>query len=209
MTIRFVGDVHGHHKSYWKVVRDVPWSVQVGDMGFSYGFFEHYGLDPVHHRFLGGNHDNYDVIGDCPNSLGDFGLIEVPGWEHGSFFFVRGAYSIDKAVRTPGRDWWHEEELDMASCYQAIEAYKAAKPSIMVTHDCPESVGQVLSDQGLGSNFLGKTTKISTRTGQMLQSMIECHQPETWIFGHWHVNFVRSCYGTSFVCLPELGYLDL
>lgn len=205
MTVRFVGDVHGKHKSYWKIVRNADWSVQVGDMGFSYGFFQHYGLDPIHHRFLGGNHDNYDVIGECPNSLGDFGSIYVPGWDHEEFFFVRGAYSIDKAHRIEGRDWWHAEELSIVDCHMAIEAYKAARPRVMVTHDCPESVARVLIDQGLSMS----KAKIPSRTGQMLQAMIECHQPETWIFGHWHVNFARVCYGTNFVCLPELGYLDL
>lgn len=205
--VRFVGDVHGKYKSYWKVVRDAEYSVQVGDMHFSYGFFKHYGLKPENHMFFGGNHDNYDIIADCPNSLGDFGTVVIPDWSHGSFFFVRGAYSIDKQIRVAHNlGWWEAEELTLEQQNAAIEAYKEAKPKIMATHDCPHSLSKVLIDQGFG---IPSVSPINTRTGRMLDSMLVYHRPEIWIFGHWHISFDKVINGTRFICIPELEYLDL
>ena len=49
-------------------------------------------------------------------------------------------------------------------------------------------------------------TKINdpSRTRQAFQAMFEAHQPDLWVFGHWHHSFDGVLDGTRFVCLNEL-----
>jgi hypothetical protein len=205
MPIRIIGDVHGKYIPYAKICKDAELkglhTLQIGDMGFNFGHFKHFGLEPDKHFFFGGNHDNYDTIKDCPNNIGDFGL--VPGYS--DFFFVRGAYSIDKAYRVEGRDWWAEEELDMSLCYKALEEYKSKRPDTMITHDCPDCSRDWMIKHKLSMS----SRTINTRTGQILQAMFEYHQPRIWIFGHWHQDVSFDIQGTKFICLDELSHLDL
>jgi len=166
MPIRIIGDVHGKYIPYAKICKDAELkelhTLQLGDMGFSYGHFKHFGLEPDRHMFFGGNHDNYEVVKECPNNIGDFGL--VPG--HTDLFFTRGAYSIDKAQRVEGRDWWHEEEMRYGRCLEALDMYGSTKPSIVVTHDCPTELITIVTNS---------CHKLSTRTGQLLQQMFDSH----------------------------------
>jgi hypothetical protein len=59
--------------------------------------------------------------------------------------------------------------------------------------------------------YKAKMGCVNTRTSQALQSMLEIHQPDIWIFGHYHVarEFQTLKYETKFVCVPELGTYDL
>jgi Icc-related predicted phosphoesterase len=74
----------------------------------------------------------------------------------------------------------------------------------MVTHECPESVAhQLFGVEGkLKFDF-------PSRTRQAFQSMFEMHQPEVWVFGHWHESRDVVISGTRFVCLAELEYKDI
>jgi predicted phosphodiesterase len=51
--------------------------------------------------------------------------------------------------------------------------------------------------------------KFNTRTGLALQAMFEIHQPEVWLFGHWHINKVQKIGATNFICLAELSFIDI
>ncbi len=208
-NVMFIGDIHGNYVPYAKMARMAEemgnYTVQIGDFGFSYGIFKHYGLDPDRHMFFGGNHDNYETINACENNLGDFGEVILPGWLSQSFFYVRGAYSVDKHLRLPGKDWWPEEELNMEQCEKALKAYNLAKPDIMVTHDGPNFCRDWMLGQNYGLKALGGA-KIQTRTGDLLQTMLDCHQPRLWIFGHWHRTLTFNFEKTKFVCLGELGW---
>jgi hypothetical protein len=57
--LRLFGDVHGYIRSYAEIAKQVPCSIQVGDMGFDYKKLSD--LDPARHVFVGGNHDNYTL----------------------------------------------------------------------------------------------------------------------------------------------------
>jgi len=207
MTLRIIGDVHGKYKDYVKICQDAEqkgyFTVQIGDHGLSYEHFEHYKLSRNNHRFFAGNHENYYLYNDCPNAMGDYGHLIMGGVE---FFFVRGAFSIDKSFRKEGIDWWPTEELSMESCYWALESYKNAKPDIMLSHDCPDEVKDFMVNNGIG--ILGKKI-IKTRTGQLLQAMFEFHRPKLHIFGHWHKSLTVNIKGTKFICLNELEYIDI
>jgi hypothetical protein len=204
IPLRFIGDVHGHISQYLALCREAEHTVQVGDLGFR----RHYAevvqqLDPLRHRFVPGNHDDYGAL--PPHALGDFGVHTAAGVE---MFFVRGAFSIDKKYRIPGLNWWPEEELSQEQLSEAIELYRTVKPSLVVTHDCPLSVTRWVGDPGVLRSF-GFTEEPRTRTQVGLQAMLEAHQPARWIFGHYHRNTTFEAEGVQFTCLAELATLDV
>jgi hypothetical protein len=143
--LRLIGDAHCKRVNYLKLIEKAEYSLQVGDLDiYHYHWLESAGVDPERHRFIAGNHDNYDLIGESPHCLGDFGVWSVPGF--GDIFFVRGAWSIDFQRRTPGLDWWPEEELSEGKCAEALSLYEQVKPKIVVSHACPRNIIPWISD---------------------------------------------------------------
>jgi hypothetical protein len=120
--------------------------------------------------------------------------------------FIGGAWSIDHAWRVEGIDWWRDEELSIQELNDLIEVYGDLKPKVMVTHDAPTNATyEMFVSKGLA---LGDK-QINTRTGDAFQTMFEIHQPELWVFGHWHVTKSQVINGTKFQCLAELDYIDV
>jgi hypothetical protein len=173
--MRFLGDVHGNWNQYRELIRDVPESIQLGDMGVGF---------PAecarHSQFI-------------PDGLTENGVM-----------FVGGALSIDRHTRTEGFDWWPDEELSTHELMDMIDRYENVEPRIMVTHDAPESVVNIL----FGANGKLKLN-LPSRTRQALQSMFEVHQPEMWLFGHGHNSKNVVIKGTRFICLNELESMDI
>lgn len=199
--IVLIGDCHNDFASWRretylaaKISKNMK-TIQLGDFGYlSKGFnawkaLEHCNVDFNQHKILGGNHDDYNIYPNSPYALGDFGVTED------GIFFVRGAYSINKANLIPGVSYFPEEELNTAQQNAAFNSYLTNKPKIVISHDCPESILPFLRPDPIQD-------KTSTRN--MLQHMLDAHIPKMWVFGHHHVN--RSfCYnGCEFVCLNEL-----
>lgn len=195
--LTIIGDVHGYYDKYLNISSKCESTVQVGDFGFNYEVLN--GTDPDNHKILGGNHDNYAIIGDCPNYLGDYGVANVGGVE---FFFVRGENSVDKNMRIEGRNWWREEELDMNTAYKAIEAYVSAKPEVVITHGCPADIMPFF--------ITNPSKQISpSRTSQMLDAMWNNHRPKLWVFGHHHNSQTLTVGDSVFRCLNELETMNI
>jgi len=197
--MRFIGDVHGKIDQYLKIIADCDESIQVGDMGV--GFvplpetpFNDYNVE---HYFIRGNHDNLSEA----LYFGNY-LVDSQYWnEFGNIYmFVGGAESIDKHYRTEGVDWWRDEELSYAEFQEVINRYEQLKPNVMVTHDCPQSI--------VGYLKLSAINDVSA-TRQALQTMLDIHRPQLWVFGHWHKSLDITIDGTRFVCLNELEYKDI
>lgn len=213
--VTIIGDVHGKYEAYHQIIRDCEYSVQLGDMGFSYDYLN-YKIDSEKHKFFGGNHDNYDQYPIIKHSLGDFG-----GRTHNDldFYFVRGAYSIDIMYRLNDhmnsranfgsmKAWWHQEELTYQKMKECEADYLEVMPKIMITHTAPT--------KAVRDNFtndllirLGFDPDFTSKTADFLQTLFEQHQPDLWIFGHFHKDVRDTINGTEFVCLPELGFIDV
>ena len=179
----------------------------------NYSKTEVYGIDPQTIQALN-PYSKYVVVDSKvyiythlpENFIGNFGIWQVPetkpGGDHGNFiFFVRGAWSIDFAYRTLGRDIWENEELTQDEFERAFQMYSETKPSIVVTHTCPQ-----LLDDHLEFDF-GNGCAVKTRTGVNLQRMFDIHKPKLWVFGHHHQEFDKIIDGCRFVCLDELTFL--
>lgn len=203
VMIRFIGDVHGKFRRYRDLIRDVQNSIQVGDFGVGFRkTYEHPASAAPHdsmsrgnHRFIRGNHDNPGVCRGHKFWIPD-GSVE------GDMMFCGGALSIDRSMRTTGLDWWEDEELSYAQFQEVIDTFVTQKPRIMVTHDCPE----VVATEMFRGHYKFNDPSI---TRQAFDMMFQEHQPEVWLFGHWHDRRDWKINGTRFICLEELGTIDL
>lgn len=210
-ALRLVGDVHARFFGYIDRVWEYQYSLQVGDMGFDYSLLSI--LDPDRHKFVPGNHEHYSKLEEgVPHALMDFGWWEIPGWQSEEksslmgdkgIFFVRGAYSVDHRSRTEGVGVFSDkEELSQPKAYEALDLYAREKPKILVTHDCPQSI----TEEYIGSKHISESKSL---TSQLFDRFLEVHRPLLWIFGHHHRDFDRTINGTRFICLPEIGVLDI
>lgn len=227
--LRLIGDVHGRIDQYKKLLKGCEYSLQIGDLGFNY----EYQIDAERHKFFGGNHDNYDVIKDSPNCLGDFGVWEVP--DFGPIFWVRGGWSIDHESRSkhdrqigqyffPKNFWEEEEEMTVRQCQDALDLYKEVKPKLLVSHECPINIVQHVTNPKFAENFGYTDSIIKTKTNQLLQAMTDFSPPQLHFFGHYHCGFSSFADGktgrlyldneyqeglTRYVCIDILKVVDL
>lgn len=137
VEIGVMGDVHGDLGHLLQVAtmfarRGVTTLLQLGDWGFVWpGENWSITLDKLDRRlgrlgstlfFLLGNHDAYPLVESFPESADGLrwlrphlacvprGWRTVIGGKH-QFAALGGANSIDRQYRTPGRDWWAEEQI--------------------------------------------------------------------------------------------------
>lgn len=201
--LRLIGDVHGKYDAYLKIIEDADYSLQIGDFGFSYKSLD--GVDPDRHKLIFGNHDNYDLFNKVPHNLGHFGewdCIGVP------IFYVRGGFSLDWKMRLPGKSWWPEEQMDYHQRKDCLDLWKSNPCSVVVSHECPLSVVEHITDGRVAIAWGYENPIIQTQTNTLLQDMLEYYTPDTWIHGHYHRHFDQVINGTRFICLPELGHID-
>jgi len=208
MQVRIIGDVHGKFGRYRDIIREVPFSIQVGDMGVGFMGFRGGELKSLtnppfdsmsagRHLFIRGNHDNPDVCRRHKYWIPDGTVLE-------GIYCLGGAVSIDRQWRTEGLDWWPDEECSYAELEHMIDDYIAIKPEVVLTHECPDSIaGEILAAFRKGRIEDGSRTRVA------LDRMFAAHQPREWYFGHWHesMSFERS--GTKFRCLAELEHVDV
>ena len=214
--VRLVGDIHGKiydYRSYALVtgvrgrqIVQPEYSVQVGDFGI--GFFSPFWHEKEiewqkqhpQHRFIRGNHDDPAKCKTMPGYIED-GTVE------NDVMYIGGAWSIDHAWRTPGIDWWPDEELSYEELDKLVTKFGQVKPRVVISHDCPTEVAwEMFLSKGLG---LGGNEQIKTRTGEALQAMFDIHKPEFHFFGHWHNTRRMNIKGTEFQCLGELDFIDV
>lgn len=207
MTLtRLIGDKHGLWNDYQLVIQGVEKSIQLGDFGI--GFAGDYWHDRVNdtigntgHRFIRGNHDDPKKCKEMLSWIPD-GTVE------NDVMMIGGAWSIDADYRSPGIDWWRDEELSESELAALHDVYTTVRPRVMLTHDCPTLAAYYMFIRA-GLRTYGGSTLTLTRTGEAFQKMFEAHQPEHWYFGHWHHTKRMQIDKTVFQCLGELDYMDV
>jgi len=183
--IGIIGDVENMIDDYLDVTKMFDLSFQLGDMSTR----AYDKLTDVRHRFFKGNHDNYEISSDC--DLGKFGVVDVCGIKFG---WIRGANSIDLYRRS---DHWYAEELSYTELNEAIQLMVQHKPSVILTHDCPQCV---VVQFGIYD---------TSRTRNSLQALFERYKPDSWFFGHHHRSFQTIIDDTKFRCLNQLESYEI
>jgi hypothetical protein len=216
MELRIIGDVHGKFQEYIALTKGCDYSIQVGDMGFDYSELRDINEDK--HKFIGGNHDNYDKYYASPYVVQgaqldkDFGTATHGGLD---FFFVRGGFSIDWKQRQKSflmggaKTYWDNEELSIEEMEMALWQYQKMKPDVMVTHECPRSISKHVGDNKILGMFGYNPDRFTTKTSELLEMMFQYHQPKQWYFGHYHNDWYDEINGTQFRCINELSYVKL
>lgn len=193
-----VGDIHGKVKKFELLLKNFEHEqvIQLGDFGFkSHHEWALKNHEKYNFKVLFGNHDYYPMVNE-KHSLGEWG---VQNHENSVVFWVRGAESIDKHLRTEGKDWFREEEIGYVGFMDILQHYENIKPEIMITHDCPSMIMEIM---------FGKESNKSI-TSQGLGAMFNIHQPKKWIFGHHHKSDTMMVNGCEFICLNELEYIKI
>jgi hypothetical protein len=190
-----IGDVHQKIYPYYAAIkRHGGPSIQVGDFGFGeYHKWHLEHLDSNLHKINFGNHDDYNYL-HHPHSLSNFSYDAAE-----SLMTIRGAASIDKWKRHEGIDWFPNEQLNYKEMGQAIELAEQQKPRIIISHDCPEEIRDTFFNISIKSDPRNKSI-----TTQSFQELFERHQPDMWVFGHYHQSINEVVNGTRFICLAEL-----
>lgn len=202
-----IGDTHGKIEKLVRIVDKLPLGkrvVQLGDMGLGFA-----GVHLPHLRnnfqFIRGNHDSPSLCQNHANYLGEYGYLSDE-----KTFYIGGAFSIDRAHRVEGISWWCDEELSTTELNKAVEFYTASKPRIVISHECPSKAGVAMLRALSGPYFAAKQDCCNSRTSQALQAMFDVHQPEQWVFGHYHVDADFDIGGkTKFHCCAELSTYEV
>ena len=211
--IYVVGDIHGDFGGFnaWldRVRPDIV--IQCGDFGFWPGHdkFELSRIKPHGAKiyWLDGNHENHEALN----------LIQAKG-EHchapiemepdifymprGSTMrllgqnclFMGGATSIDRNIRTPGYDWFAEEnirqiDMDLLPLHEKIDT--------VFSHTFPRFLFQYMS------NFL--RFNLPCVSQDALRIIFGHFQPKRWYFAHFHHAVNGTDAGCEWTCLNMLG----
>jgi len=199
-----IGDVHGKFVALSKILKDIDDDVLcVGDVGIGFPGIGDGWSFRKNFFAIRGNHDKPAAAAAHPQFVKDYGM-----WR--DVFVIAGARSLefDRINRTEYVDWWADEQLSYGSCMKAIEAYKEAKPDVVVSHDAPFSLHQkLLSYVAQGRRDREIITPYATT--QAMEEMLAIHEPKLWLFGHWHCSLGIQQGMTYFRCLDELEVVDL
>jgi len=147
--------------------------------------------------FVDGNHEDFSQLARLrPDSSGrepvSNRIWHLPRgyrwrWHDRDWLALGGAVSLDKAVRTPGRDWWPEEEITVR---QAGAVIAAGPADVMITHECPA---------GVEHNFppppewwAAADLRRNEAHRSLMREVVLAVQPRWLMHGHLHIGYQRK-----------------
>ena len=144
--------------------------------------------------FVDGNHENFDLLDTYPCRRDGTALIRptithLPrghrwSWHDQSWLALGGATSVDRNLRTPGRDWWAREAITIA---QATSAAGGGHADVLICHDAPAGVAAL--EAKLAPNSLGLPADVlrgSRSHREMVRGVVEEVAPDYLWHGHYH-----------------------
>ena len=195
-----IGDTHGdrqaHRKGVYRAGEKDYASLHLGDVNMGDDAYDYFDSLGPYDYCLRGNHENHPKAIHNPHFLSHYGVIQLPNGRNG--FYLSGAYSVDKVFRTPGFDWFHNEELTFSELLKAYKLYMEVKPEVLFSHEGARQAIDILGLKGLN---LGIPFQINSPTSQTLDLMLNFHKPEEVYFGHWHTAASKKKEGTYYSCL--------
>ena len=143
--------------------------------------------------FIDGNHEDFTQL----EKFRDGDPRWLPrgtrwNWHGRTWLALGGAVSLDRAVRTEGRDWWPEEEI---TGDQAAEVIAGGPAHVMVTHDVPSGVVHTSPPPPRFWDLADLAR--NDRHRERLQGVANKVQPGWLLHGHLHKAYQR---------MTDLGY---
>ena len=149
--------------------------------------------------FIDGNHENHAVLNRTEISLWNGGRVHrirpnvlhlMRGQDFAidgtSIFTMGGGYSIDAAMRIPGRSWWPEEmpsDDEYAEAWTNLAAH-GNKVDVIVSHAAPEETMQMFVQTGeISHRFLQEG-----RLNVFLENVRQTVEHRHYYFGHMHLD---------------------
>ncbi len=149
--------------------------------------------------FVDGNHEDHPQLAALPKSggLGEvrphiWHLPRGTRWEWGGLrcAALGGATSVDRALRTPGLDWWDGESLTE----QDVATFVAGGPcDLAITHDRPAGVNTpgITRDGGIRLWGEDAINAAESHESRLAQALIPT-RPALVIHGHLHVRYTAT-----------------
>lgn len=212
-----IGDVHKHWNRYINILNktSADRTIQVGDFGINEkeGYEDREILiernrlmKSEDHKFIRGNHDDLSMC-NLHNCYIPDGKYEN---DTGIFYFGGSEFS------PPDDPYDKYKKHDIYTAYLdgIASKYDDAKPRIVISHDCPEVVAvEMFHHYKIDGEYRKKVSKDPYHTRNFLSLLWTLHQPEVWIFGHWHIRVTKyqkmKNQSTKFVCLSILETMKI
>lgn len=152
MRVLLLGDTHGNTGWVRELALPIANSVsadaifQLGDFGYwdtGGEFVNTVSRSSIPFYFIDGNHENHPRLpverGKVVNLTGNLHYVprgSVLNWDGVKVLAVGGAHSIDRAYRTPGIDWFPEEDISEEDVRFAVSSLTC---DVMLAHDAPST----------------------------------------------------------------------
>lgn len=152
--------------------------------------------------WLDGNHENHEALALLP--LDEHGrhpltahISHLPRgyrwqWQGQEWLALGGAVSVDRNSRTPGWDWFSEEEITQE---EATAALAGGPVRVMVTHDAPAQVPTMVRDYSQLPRFVGWAPEDyhrSVRHRRLLGKVFEGTGARVLLHGHYHHRYTDA-----------------
>lgn len=225
--LTLIGDVHGHSGPYTNYLKKCENSIQLGDLDFNYKYLSK--IDPIHHKVLAGNHDNYslkprfDLTPDDPyvnKGNGKF-IVKFDDvfefQEMGDHFLGHyGNYTppgVENPVLNPKmffvRGAFSIDKKFRTPCLDWFEdeelTYKLMCDAITFYKNAKPDIVISHDCPGVIYPMLGIFDSHLSATANMLTQMFEYHQPKYWIFGHHHQDIYKKVYYEDKTVVYDVG----
>lgn len=219
MVTAIIGDQHGNLDNLITLIehlaeKNVKTIIQVGDFApIDDGFWsfikainallEHYNMR-LH--FIDGNHDNHHLLQQYKCQLrsnvfyqrrGSYAYIEGL-----TYFFVGGAYTVNRKLLTENMDYWKTETLSASDYEYCLEQLNLLnyKVDVFVCHDLPYGLKRPKNQLW----FIPENA-ISKKHRKRLKALVDKSDPQYIVHGHYHTKRIIS----ETLSIMDNGHCDL
>lgn len=212
--VMLAGDTHGNPNELRNLFSEahalgVKTIIQCGDYGFGWSTGEDGICDfsvltsvmaektGIEFYWLDGNHENFDELEKLPidRATGLRPIVNhVTHLPRGSsltignttFRAFGGAYSVDKAYRTPHRSWWVQETCTEDDVQKAIEAGSA---DVFLSHDAPRGVQDTAGLRRKLVEWGAEAAEMSITNQEKVRRALDASGASLAFHGHLHHSY--------------------